>query len=530
MSITFKSNNATITQTLIIGGKDDSFAANEFGGYGPFPSYSISREEIFAGDGTYINSKYTININGTATIKPTESSSALQKGKRQSLVQGEQIIKLQFNRNKWPMIGDGLLKITPYGATTNEIKFYDARLISVNIPEQTEESAGIHSTQYAFVFEAYNIDGGALPSPLVSSIEENWELTENDGQYCFNNSDITSNNVFKTFTLTHTLSAVGIRGYNSTTTLNSEAWYQASEWVKQRLVNTPNETQISSHINNVILGPKFVPFYMNSALKKDDLKIDLIRDGVRYKAYNHSRNASVDISGAGYNLTDTWLIALESSKATHQIQTEVNNSSDASSISVAVSDTITGLNSETINSNKNNAYANAKTELDNILTTSRLFSIANSTYNGLSSFVRNGTLKNTIQSKTTGYNRTTGVITLSVTFNDENILSNATKVSNENITINYDNSDLSTEKIAIIPVIGRSAGPVIQRFTTNKERKTSVSIDLIIKPEYRTDTPPSDLGDSIADGYANNGYVNTRSESWNKKTGQYNLSIEWIYK
>jgi hypothetical protein len=158
MSIKFTSNHPTISDVLIIGGKDDAFTGNEKGGYGPFPTYSINREEIFASDGTYLNSKYTINISGSATIKTGDDSSALTKGKRQSRVYGEKIIKLQFNRNKFPMLGNGTLEINAYKdpsgeSTTNQIKFYDARLISVNIPEDTDEAAGVHYTEYSFTAE-----------------------------------------------------------------------------------------------------------------------------------------------------------------------------------------------------------------------------------------------------------------------------------------------------------------------------------------------------------------------------------------
>ena len=530
--ITFKSNNSSITETLVIGGSDSTPTFSSFGGYGPFPTYSIAREEIFADDGTYLTSKYTININGAAAIKPEDTSDILTKGKRQSLVQGEAIIKLQFNRNKWPMLGDGVLSIKNYAENDNNIiKFYDARLISVNIPEQNEESAGIHYTEYAFVFEAYDVDGSNLSTNLVSSVQESWELSENDGQYCFNNSDIDTY-VYKTFTLKHNLSAVGIRRYNSSTTIASEAWYEAASWVKSRLINQPNEIHISSHINNQIIGPKFVPFYMNSSVKKDDLKIDLTRGGVKYKAYNHSRNASVDISGAGYNLTDTWLIALESSKAIHQIECQLDNPIDAPFTTVNVTDNITGLNTATFISNNNDAFSNAESELTKILSESKLFSFAEKVYNSTSTFLKpNRALRNLIISKTISYNRTTGNINLSVTYNNEQILSDPIKVSSETIDINYDNNNLETAKIAIIPVIGRPRGPVIQSFSTNKERKISININLIIKPEHRTVSPPRDIANNILNTYKpDNSYVNSRSEQWNKKTGAYNLSIEWIYR
>ena len=86
MAITFESNNSNITEKLTIGGDLD-------GNFGPYPRYSISREEIFAQDGTYLNSKFTINISGTATINKSDTSDAITAGLRASRVAGEQIIK-----------------------------------------------------------------------------------------------------------------------------------------------------------------------------------------------------------------------------------------------------------------------------------------------------------------------------------------------------------------------------------------------------------------------------------------------------
>ena len=55
---------------------------------------------------------------------------------------------------------------------------------------------------------------------------------------------------------------------------------------------------------------------MNSEEHKDDLKTNLV-DGNLYKAYNHVRNASVDITGAGYNITETWVLSLADTLALH---------------------------------------------------------------------------------------------------------------------------------------------------------------------------------------------------------------------
>ena len=128
--------------TLLIGGTEAMGGAAS-GSIGPFPRYSISREDIRTADGTYLNTKFNISITGTAVLKSGDTQNMLTSGQRQDRVQGEALIKMQFNRTKWPMHGAGKLEIQPYGGLPNGIVFNDARLTSMELPEQTDESAGV---------------------------------------------------------------------------------------------------------------------------------------------------------------------------------------------------------------------------------------------------------------------------------------------------------------------------------------------------------------------------------------------------
>lgn len=540
MAIKFTSNHPDIDDVLIIGGKDNAFSGNEKGGYGPFPSYSISREEILADDGSYLNTKFTINITGAATIKPSDSSSALVRGQRQSKVFGEKIIKLQFNRNQFPTLGNGVLEINPYSdssdSTNNQIKFNDARLISVEIPEQTDETAGIHYTEYSFVFEAYHEDTKGVPEYMVSAVGESWELSQNDGQFSFIGNNLTGV-PWKTFTLTHTLSATGIRKYNDSGSLDvdGEAWRQAAKWIESRLIDEPSEAGIASHINSTTGGPKFAPFYMDSE-NSENRNIDLssARFGLGYKVYNHNRTSNIDISGAGYNVTDTWLVAIDGTKCIHELESSIENSQEGSSITITVNGSVTGLNDLGYSSNIDNKYENAKVEFDSLISSSKPFEFASYVYNSINPTLKIATgrsLRDVVQKKSVGHNKNTGTITWSIIYNDQQILGDQDKIASEEISINYDNEDLSTAQIAIIPVIGRPRGPIIQSFNTNKERKVSVTLDLMMKKNYRPDQPPKDVANSIISQYRPaGGYVNSRSDNWNKKTGVYNISIEWVYR
>ena len=57
----------TVVQ-LVIGGAA-TLDASTLGIVGPFPRYSISREDLSLTDGSYLSSKFSITVTGTATLK-----------------------------------------------------------------------------------------------------------------------------------------------------------------------------------------------------------------------------------------------------------------------------------------------------------------------------------------------------------------------------------------------------------------------------------------------------------------------------
>ena len=144
--------------TLLIGGQETLGSSK--GLVGPFPRYSISREDVTTGDGIYLHSKFNISVTGTATIKTTDTQDVTVAGQRQNRIQGEALIAMHMNRQSWPTIGNGLLTISSYGGLDNDITFDNARIISLELPEQNEESSGIQNLEYSFTFEATNESSG----------------------------------------------------------------------------------------------------------------------------------------------------------------------------------------------------------------------------------------------------------------------------------------------------------------------------------------------------------------------------------
>ena len=59
MAVTYKPHKSQ--KTLLIGGQSLTTGTNG-GLVGPFPKFSINREELSTGDGTYIGTKFSIEI------------------------------------------------------------------------------------------------------------------------------------------------------------------------------------------------------------------------------------------------------------------------------------------------------------------------------------------------------------------------------------------------------------------------------------------------------------------------------------
>ncbi len=521
MAITFKSHDTG--NTIQMGGGKTATT----GFAGPFPRYSISREDLASGDGTFINSKFSITVTGTAIIMESDSQDMLTKGQRQNRIQGEALKAAHFNRSNWPAWGPGVLTIAPYGGGANQIVFNDARITGVELPEQTEESAGVQNLEYSFTFEASQEVSAASgntgaeaqpeqPEYLLESGEESWELSPGD-TVSFQNNDVASESPYKTWTLTHTVNAVGKRKFSASgLDTDGEAWRQAVLWVGTKLKDDPN-TDFIKNIMGKDGVTNFNPFFMD----KDQTNVSINLES-EYKAYDHVRTVSSDMASGSYSVTDTWMVSEENQPVTHEIDISLEANQDARANTVTVSGTIQGLSENNPSVNTSDKYTNAKSALATVL--SKAFSAAQEVYNNSS---LSGTLRSTELTKSEGHNKVTGTITFSVSFDDQTIYT--TGALSEEVNVTYDNWDMTNQVVAIIGVIDNgSNGPVIQDMGTTNEKKVSVSVDITMDRQNRDDKPD---GMGLALTYApalTNLYQQSKSETWNAFTGAYNLSVSWV--
>ena len=504
--ITFKSQDSG--KTLAIGGV--SSLGSDVGVVGPFPRYSISREDLTLADGTYLNSKFNITVTGTATLKSGDSQDMLVKGQRQAAVQGEAIILTQLNRNQWPMHGNGVLEIAPYDGLGNKIKYSDARITSLELPEQNE-TAGVQNQEYTILFEAYqdtsvstnsnNPAGTTKPTYNLATAEESWDIAPAEDRYSYDGNAAATR--YKAYTLTHNVSATGLKKVDGSTV--TDAWKEASTFVLERA--TADVTTLTTNVLGLD-GDSFNPFA--------DLGIDI----TGATAYDYVRTVSNDMTAGTYSVTDTWVISESPQKATIDMEVTYEQSNIESINTVTVSGTVTGLETDTSASGTSSTkYANALEAYGTIK--GNFYTAANAVYVDNSG---PNALKSDEYSKNVGDNKTTGTITFSVSFNDVVPLYDGAIEDGVQVDDNG-----GTDVVAIIGVLLKPDGPVMQDMGTITEKRKSVTYTAKMKIENRTTQSP-DHGIGIVNNYQPpDSYTSTSSQSWNAGTGDYSVTKEWVY-
>jgi hypothetical protein len=484
---------------------------------GAFPKYGIQKDiTAVNSEGGILNSKYTITISGTFIV-PSEID-ITDIGARQSRYNSMMSERINYLKSSKGITGK--LEIAPYGGKPGKIIFSDARLLNVSTPESPENSSAILYSEYSLTFEAYidaSIGDGVTLQPfdhtgyLLSSVEENWSFELDEGaSYIGNNI---TGNIYKNYTITHTVSATGIRKASvGGTAFASTAWKEAERWVNTRLKTSPFDLITKEMLSNVNIENQFNARYAS------DSNVGLINLEA-FNPYNHTRIPEINISEGSYSVTETW----SASRSNAAIELDVNIEIDQNdTVSITVEGTITGYDESPASSTVIRKIENAELAFQTVKDNAYAFALSNYSTLGVS-----GQLSNVVRSSSIGKNKKNGTITFNFSYNDLPVLINGAK--NTNISVNYDNDQYRVETVAIIPVIARSNGPVIQKMKTSKERRRSVQLDAVMSKNNRTTKPD---GYSVVVVYAPVGpnlAIQSYVENWEPQTGNYSLSVEWIY-
>ena len=485
MGILFESN----TGTLQVGGTASD----------PFPRYSISREDARTGGGEALHSKFTISVSGTRT----SGADITSPGARQAA-----LMALGNEVSRAAQGGEGKLTIISYSGSTTT--FTNCRIVSTDLPEQSDDSAGVQFIEYGITFESFE-----PASFFLESADESWDVTMNEGPVSFQNHD-PDTAPKRTFSMSHTVSATGHRSLSGTALVaDGEAWRQAAMWVKSRLTSDP-----LGHTSSALMGGPDSAFSGNLMDKVAGMGFD--GNSMNMEAMNHLRTYNMDHGGGSYSVTDSWMLADKNQAATHDFDISLNIEPEAEANTVTVNGTIQGINTSAVTSAEEDKYANALAGLGAMK--AKALPMAQSLHGG-SGAAR--PLRATAVSSSEGHNRATGTVTFSITFDDKEV--DTAGAVDEEVTVTYDNIDGGNNVVAIIGVVDNAGGPVIQDMGTTNERKVSVSVDMTMDEDNRASRPLAAAKAKAAAYEPAGSYRQTNTETWNPETGVYNYSISWVY-
>jgi len=418
------------------------------------------------------------------------------------------------------------------------------------------------------IFDLYDQQQGITEKKLIEQFNasfiqdysENWSIeVDETASEKYEKQQNANEDIFlpRSYRITHTISAVGKKHYFSpevdldvpqykynddsfipgVSSGTLPAWVQAKKFVQERL----------SYAN-----PSGA--YPNVFGKIGKGTISLVEE---YRGYNHVVTEDIDVAGGSYSATETWIMA--SGNCLENWSASINSTTSSPFISVSIDGNIKGLSDYTPSgyhlqerndpSSENygvrTAFENAQTKFNQISVSGK-YGFVSDIYKRANNLV-SVELNSSPTSITLGTNEFTGEITYSLQFDNRplNIISG---VLSEQITVN---DTYPGDVFAVIPVIGRPTGPILQYIGGRTEYKRDVSISLVLDytkiPYGNTRNPlllkkPSiveptatQLADLLKELSPANEpgirkyFITAPSESWNPKDGSYSFNISWTY-
>ena len=506
--------------------KGPTGTAYEFGGTvdgatkipGPFPRYDISTEVVRQDSLKHKKCRHTITVNGTALIAAT--ASMLSEGARQSAIHDliKRIHKLAT------VSKHGKLEIEAYGGGGNIITLEDARITSVSTPEQSEQSSGVQSQDYSITFEGYYLSQMGTADDFddyhLSTATETWDVSPDEGRYQDIAPNFSGANTKRIFTVSHSISATGIDTFSSGS-FDERGWKQARDWCESRCVAEIDWNSDSSPPHDRQPSPA-------AGLPETNIPLQIPTD---YVVTNVVRSRSIDHTGNSYSITETFiLVPPDGYLATSTIEVSGENSLDADFMTVNVSISVSGLpnvedpdGTGELVATSGSRYSNAKAlaSVLNGLAPQYALDFYNGVYLGDTPTGR-VLLVDPEVSRSETHNETDGSVSISLSYNDRCVTDE--NAISESISLNWSNRDGQNKVIALIPIIGKPSGPVIQEMGTTNETTLSISIEKKMAVGHREQIPAHSANLYIPTG----SYRRSMTETWSPTTGTFSYTAEFV--
>lgn len=390
---------------------------------------------------------------------------------------------------------------------------------------------------------------------IVEDFTDTWSLETDES----NGQTIGLNHIPISFRVTRNMSATGRQVYATVggTVKKYEAWEQAAGFIKKTLLHEnqapPNGGEYTYEDNESYLQ---YPSRLTYSERDVYFGREFLNIPSYYKGYNHVRTINIDKSAGSCSVSETWLLASGQSHL-ENYTVSLSTSVDNPFTSVKIDGNIKGLSDlhasgympSHFDESPSTDHTPYKKAID------QYFKISNNGKFGVGSILyqrANNTssplvLNSQPLSISLGSNEINGEITYSLEFNDRPF-NYFTGVLGENISVN---DTYPGDVFAVIPVIGRKTGPILQYIQGRTEYKRSVNIELLL--DY-TELPYSSNRDFLMlnkpslnepirselqslikqlspkdEPYVSGYFLNPPTETWSPKDGRYTLSLSWDY-
>ena len=499
----------------------------------PVPLVSITRRNTQVGNREYpVAFTFEMTLNGTLTPLPVDQNPNLIK---LDILMEE--LRQAFNR-------DGKLLKIMCGATTIMEIYPRIKEIAFNESNNNWVETIPYSITIEYDDDGYSEDGSGNIPPYIEEYSDEWQMEwiqehryyewdlstlDNQDDDAYYGDD--SNNTFEC-RVTHSISVKGKQSWAGTglTGVATNSVDNALTW-----------------LNTVYSGYGYQPSTLGHSLSGwNNLPF-----GSGYGAYDHFRTHSINDTDGTISLVETWYIVgdnvsmtgASSRKFTEDFTINVREGTEVGLTNISIEGELRGLadldygnivdsfEPPMIRANST-AYDNAKNAWQEMQ--SRLFSRAQYVYQQDHSRRLNPRPLN----KVTGHNPSKGVITYSYEYNDRPC-SFITNSLSENFTI-VDKHP--ADVFSVLPVIGRSAGPILQEINTVTEATREVNIELIMPSptgctlaslnEYK---PTADVTTLLCQfeteltGSYTQVFKSDDTESWSPITGRYSRTVSWTF-
>jgi len=540
---------------------------NPTGGNGrylrPTPFISITQNPVKNKMG-YMGSTYDITLNGTlVTTKPEILKPGYPKDSFDdpiptgvNLVERMPELLDKQNRIREYFARDGIfIEILDIDGNIPRLGFW-AKINSVNF----EEGNLVDTCRYSINLTAdYIIDkqravtndarpsGYLVPDPtgarmsiaelyhssgLIEDFNDTWSIEVDES----NGRDIAGKFMPRFYRLSRNMTATGRDWYgvyyndDYQSQKRKKAWEHARDFIKSSL--DPSGGTYGDTLDRVLTS-------------------GLLNIPSGFVGFNHLRTENIDKAAGTYSISDTYILAPSSVKALETYNLSIQSGRDNPFIKVSVDGNIKGLSPMEASGYLSSGVPSG-TPFD--YAHSHYFSISNSGQFGVGCDIykrANNSVATKLNAQpnsiSLGINQVNGELTYNLEF-DNRPLNYFSGVLSESINVN---DTYPGDVFAIIPVIGRATGPVLQYIGGRTEYKRDVNLEILIDYTdmgYNNDrsalmlTKPS-LNEPIrsqlaklvydlspaSEPYIRKYFLNPPAETWSPKEGRYTLSLSWVY-